>query len=58
MPILRLTDGQKRLLLSLHGVWQHEWLLVAQAICLNNKQEGFSRLKDLRNSLRYWQSHG
>jgi len=29
MPNLRLTDGEKRLMLSLHGVRQHEWLLLA-----------------------------
>ena len=31
MPILRLSDGEKLILLSLFGVRQHEWLLVAQA---------------------------
>src|ERR1700747_751223 len=31
MPILRLTDGQKRLLLSLHGVRRHKRLLLEEA---------------------------
>ena len=28
MPILRLTDGEERLLLSVYDLWQHERLLV------------------------------
>lgn len=28
MPVLRLVDGEKRFLLSLHGMWQNEWMLV------------------------------
>jgi len=32
MPILRLTDGEKRILLSLHGVRQHEWLFLGEAL--------------------------
>ena len=28
MSILRLTDGEKRFLLSVHELWQHEWLLI------------------------------
>lgn len=28
MPVLRVVDGEKRILLSLHGVRQHEWLLI------------------------------
>lgn len=28
MQILRLADGEERVVLSLHGVWQHKWLLV------------------------------
>lgn len=32
MPILRLTDGEKRILLSLHGMWQHERLLLGEAL--------------------------
>jgi hypothetical protein len=40
VPILRLTDGQKRLLLSLPGVWQHEWLLVREH-ALSQQQDAF-----------------
>src|SRR5258708_8666504 len=28
MPVLRLVDGEKRYLLSLHGMWQHEWMFI------------------------------
>jgi len=28
LPILRLTDGEKRVLQSVHGMWQHERLLI------------------------------
>jgi hypothetical protein len=28
MPILRLTDGEERLLLSVYDLWQHERLLI------------------------------
>ena len=28
MPILRLTDGEERLLLSVHDLWQHERVLL------------------------------
>ena len=28
MPILRLTDGEERLLLSVYDLWQHERLLL------------------------------
>ena len=28
MPILRLTHGEKRFLLSVHGMWQHERLFI------------------------------
>src|SRR6266478_5742359 len=28
MSDLRLADGEKRFLLSLHGMWQHEWMLI------------------------------
>lgn len=28
MPILRLTDGEERLLLSVYDLWQHERLLM------------------------------
>ncbi len=31
MPVLRLFDGEKRFLLSVHGMWQHEWMLVKEA---------------------------
>ena len=31
MPVLRLVDGEKRFLLSLHGMWQYEWMLVKEA---------------------------
>lgn len=30
MQFLRIADGQKWLLLSLYGMWQHKRLLVAQ----------------------------
>jgi len=30
MSVLRLDDGEKRFLLSLHGMWQHEWVLVKE----------------------------
>ncbi len=28
MPVLRLVDGEKRCLLSLHGMWQYEWMFI------------------------------
>ena len=28
MPILRLTDGEERFLLSVYDLWQHERLLI------------------------------
>jgi len=28
MPVLRLVDGEKRFLLSLPGMWQHEWMFM------------------------------
>jgi hypothetical protein len=28
VPILRLTDGEERLLLSVYDLWQHERLLI------------------------------
>ena len=28
MPILRITDGEERLLLSVYDLWQHERLLI------------------------------
>jgi len=28
MSILRLTDGEERLLLSVYDLWRHEWLLI------------------------------
>jgi hypothetical protein len=40
MPVLLLTDGQKRLLLSLPGMWQHEWLLVREH-ALSQQQDAF-----------------
>src|SRR5579864_1927284 len=55
MPILRLTDGQKRLLLSLHGVRRHKRLLLEEARWQTGWLPTFT---DLWNSLRYWQSHG
>ena len=55
MPILWLADGEKRILLSLHGVRQHKWLFLGEA----RSQTGWlPRFRDLWNSLRYWQSHG
>jgi hypothetical protein len=57
MPVLRLTDGQKRLLLSLPGVWQHKWLFVREH-ALPQQQDAFRDFRDLWNSLRHWQSHG
>ena len=32
MPILRLTDGEARLLLSVYDLWQHERLLLSSAM--------------------------
>ena len=32
MSILRLTDGEERLLLSVHDLWQHERLLLSLAM--------------------------
>ncbi len=32
MPILRLTDGEERFLLSVYDLWQHERLLLRLAI--------------------------
>ena len=55
MPILRLADGQKRLLLSLHGVRQHKWLFVGNVALSRGDDD---RIQDLWNSLRDWQSHG
>jgi len=28
MPVLRLVDGEKRYLLSLRGMWQHQWMFI------------------------------
>lgn len=30
MPILRLTDGEERLLLSVYDLWQHKRVLMSQ----------------------------
>src|SRR5215831_10238058 len=46
MPILRLPDGQKRLLLSLPGMRQHERVLLRQARSLAATQQQ----KDSRKS--------
>jgi hypothetical protein len=32
VPILRLTDGEERLLLSVHDLWQHERLLMSRIL--------------------------
>ena len=32
MPILRLTDGEERFLLSVYDLWQHERLLLGLAM--------------------------
>ena len=32
MPILRLTDGEERLLLSVYDLWQHERLLMSRIL--------------------------
>src|ERR1700731_1240286 len=32
MPVLRLVDGEKRLLLSLHGMWQHQWMFIRKQL--------------------------
>jgi len=32
VPVLRLVDGEKRYLLSLHGMWQHEWVLINEQL--------------------------
>jgi len=53
VPNLWLADGKERLLLSLHGVWQHERLLVEQPRPLRRQfLDGlFPKFGDLWNSL-------
>jgi len=46
MPILRLADGQKRLLLSLHGVRQHKWLFLGN-VALSRGDDDRSRSMEL-----------
>jgi len=44
MPILRLIDGEKRSLLSLHGVRQHKRLFWGSAGGQNDDDDGFPDL--------------
>jgi hypothetical protein len=32
MPVLRLVDGEKRFLLSMHGMWQHQWMFIRKQL--------------------------